>query len=57
MGLVLLGSAITTEAVRRAKQHSQESLRALAKSLRYDNHVRLEFHSSVTSAPTDSYDD
>src|SRR5271165_1922045 len=31
MGQVLNGSATTTEAVRRAIQHSQESLRALAK--------------------------
>jgi transposase len=31
MGQVLHGSATTTEAVRRAMQHSQESLRALAK--------------------------
>ncbi|AMX99116.1 hypothetical protein A4R29_06190 [Mesorhizobium ciceri biovar biserrulae] len=31
MGQVLHGSAKTTEAVRRAIQHSQESLRGLAK--------------------------
>ena len=31
MGQVLHGSATTTEAVRRAIQHSQESLRSLAK--------------------------
>jgi hypothetical protein len=31
MGQVLHGSATTTEAVRRAIQHSQESLRTLAK--------------------------
>ena len=31
MGQVLHGSATTTEAVRRAIQHNQESLRALAK--------------------------
>jgi transposase-like protein len=31
MGQVLHGSATTTEAIRRAIQHSQESLRALAK--------------------------
>jgi len=31
MGQILYGSATTTEAVRRAIQHSQESLRALAK--------------------------
>jgi hypothetical protein len=31
MGQILHGSAGTTEAVRRAIQHSQESLRALAK--------------------------
>ena len=32
MGQVLHGSATTTKAVRRSIQHSQESLRALAKS-------------------------
>ena len=31
MGRILHGSATTTEAVRRAIQHSQESLRGLAK--------------------------
>lgn len=31
MGQILYGSARTTEAVRRAIQHSQESLRVLAK--------------------------
>ena len=31
MGQVLHGSATTTEAIRRAIQHSQESLRTLAK--------------------------
>lgn len=31
MGQILRGSARTTEAVRRAIQHSQESLRTLAK--------------------------
>jgi hypothetical protein len=31
MGQILHGSATTTEAVRRAIQHSQESLRGLAK--------------------------
>jgi transposase-like protein len=31
MGQILHGSATTTEAVRRAIQHSQESLRQLAK--------------------------
>ena len=31
MGLILHGNARTTEAVRRAIQHSQESLRALSK--------------------------
>jgi hypothetical protein len=31
MGQVLHGSATTTEAIRRAIQHSQESLRALAR--------------------------
>jgi hypothetical protein len=36
MGQVLHGSATTTEAVRRAIQHSQESLRALAKRFGID---------------------
>jgi hypothetical protein len=31
MGQILHGSAATTEAIRRAIQHSRESLRALAK--------------------------
>ncbi len=31
MGQILHGSATTTEAIRRAIQHSQESLRALAR--------------------------
>ena len=33
MGQILHGSARTTEAVRRAIQHSQESLKALLQSL------------------------
>ena len=41
MGQVLHGSATTTEAVRRAIQHSQASLRALA--TRY-SHAQLERH-------------
>src|SRR5271155_4154301 len=36
MGQVLHGSAMTTEAVRRAIQHSQESLRALARRYRIE---------------------
>ena len=44
MGQVLHGSATTTEAVRRAIQHSQESLRALAKrnGLKRENHRQME---------------
>ena len=42
MGQILHGSATTTEAVRRAIQHSQESLRALAEALRDQSEDRCE---------------
>ena len=42
MGQILHGSATTTEAVRRAIQHSQESLRALAGPLRDQPEDRRE---------------
>ena len=55
MGQVLHGSATTTEAVRRAIQHSQESLRALAK--RYgdqpeDGRQVEEARTTVSDLPT-----
>ena len=54
MGQVLHGSATTTEAIRRAIQHSQESLRALAK--RYGvNHktvAKWKNRTSVADVPT-----
>ena len=54
MGQVLHGSATTTEAVRRAIQHSQESLRALAK--RYGVNpktvAKWKARSSVSDLPT-----
>ena len=54
MGQVLHGSATTTEAVRRAIQHSQASLRTLAK--RYGvNHktvAKWKKRTSVTGVPT-----
>lgn len=42
MGQVLHGSARTTEAVRRAIQHSQESLRVLAHPRRADRIAPLK---------------
>ena len=42
MGQVLHGSATTTEAVRRAIQHSQESLRTLASALRHQPEDRRQ---------------
>ena len=49
MGQILHGSARTTEAVRRAIQHSQESLRALA--MRYGvNQKTVPASSSATRA-------
>jgi transposase-like protein len=54
MGQVLHGSATTTEAVRRAIQHSQASLRALAK--RYGVNpktvAKWKARSSVSDLPT-----
>ena len=54
MGQVLHGSATTTEAVRRAIQHSQESLRRLAK--RYGVNpktiAKWKARSSVSDLPT-----
>src|ERR1700720_458473 len=54
MGQVLHGSATTTEAVRRAIQHSQESLRALAK--RYGVNpktiAKWKARTSVSDLPT-----
>src|SRR5262249_49687294 len=54
MGQVLHGSATTTEAVRRAIQHSQESLRALAK--RYGGNPKTlaqgKAQTSVAELPT-----
>src|SRR6202042_2281503 len=54
MGQVLHGSATTTEAVRRAIQRSQESLRALAR--RYGVNpktiAKLKARSSVSDLPT-----
>src|SRR5277367_1417022 len=54
MGQILHGSATTTEAVRRAIQHSQESLRGLAK--RYGVNPRTvakwKARSSVSDLPT-----
>jgi hypothetical protein len=54
MGQVLHGSATTTEAVRRAIQHSQESLRGLAK--RYGVNpktvAKWKARSSVSDLPT-----
>src|SRR5258708_17577353 len=54
MGQILHGSATTTEAVRRAIQHSQESLRRLAK--RYGVNpktvAKWKARSSVSDLPT-----
>jgi hypothetical protein len=54
MGQILHGSATTTEAVRRAIQHSQESLRGLAK--RYGVNpktvAKRKARSSVSDLPT-----
>ncbi|TPG38246.1 IS481 family transposase, partial [Roseomonas nepalensis] len=54
MGQVLHGSATTTEAIRRAIQHSQESLRGLAK--RYGVNpktvAKWKARGSVTDLPT-----
>ncbi|TJU93243.1 MAG: IS481 family transposase, partial [Mesorhizobium sp.] len=54
MGQVLHGSATTTEAVRRAIQHSQESLRALAKryGINQKTVAKWRERTSVTDLPT-----
>ena len=54
MGQVLHGSATTTEAVRRAIQNSQESLRALAKRYGINQKTVQKWRgrSSVTDLPT-----
>ena len=54
MGQVLHGSATTTEAVRRAIQHSQESLRALAKryGINQKTVAKWKNRSSVADLPT-----
>jgi uncharacterized membrane protein len=53
-GQVLHGSATTTEAVRRAVQHSQESLRALATlyGINQETVAELKARTSVTDVPT-----
>jgi transposase len=54
MGQVLHGSARTTEAVRRAIQHSQESLRALAKryGINQKTVAKWKKRSAVADLPT-----
>ena len=54
MAQVLHGSATTTEAVRRAIQHSQESLRALAKryGINQKTVAKWKRRTSVTDVPT-----
>jgi len=54
MGQVLHGSATTTEAVRRAIQHSQESLRALAKryGINQKTVAKWKRRKTVTDLPT-----
>ena len=54
MGQILHGSARTTEAVRRAIQHSQESLRALAKryGVNQKTIAKWKKRASVTDLPT-----
>ena len=54
MGQVLHGSATTTEAVRRAIQHSQESLRTLAKryGINPKTAAKWKKRSSVADLPT-----
>ena len=54
MGQVLHGSATTTEAVRRAIQHSQESLRGLAKryGINPKTVAKWRKRSSVADLPT-----
>lgn len=54
MGQVLHGSATTTEAVRRAIQHSQASLRALAKryGINQKTVAKWKKRTSVADVPT-----
>ena len=54
MGQVLHGSATTTEAIRRAIQHSQESLRALAKryGINQKTVAKWKKRASVADLPT-----
>ena len=54
MGQVLHGSATTTEAIRRAIQHSQESLRALAKryGINQKTVAKWKKRTSVADLPT-----
>lgn len=54
MAQVLHGSATATEAVRRAIQHSQESLKGLAKRYGIDPKTVAKWRnrSSVTNLPT-----
>jgi len=54
MGQILHGSATTTEAVRRAIQHSQESLRALAKryGINQKTVAKWKRRTSVVDLPT-----
>ena len=54
MGQVLHGSATTTEAIRRAIQHSQESLRALAKryGINQKTVAKWKSRTSVADLPT-----
>ena len=54
MGQVLHGSATTTEAVRRARQHSQESLRALAQryGVNQKTVAKWKKRTSVSDIPT-----
>jgi transposase len=54
MGQALHGSATTTEAVRRAIQHSQESLRALAKryGINQKTVAKWKRRTSVADLPT-----
>jgi transposase-like protein len=54
MGQVLHGSATTTEAIRRAIQHSQESLRTLAKcyGINQKTVAKWKKRASVADLPT-----
>ena len=54
MGQILHGSATTTEIVRRAIQHSEESLRSLAKrhSVNQKTVVKWRKRSSTADLPT-----